>query len=295
MSWRRVLCKASAAASFAGGVSAIAEGRLEGRSTIVTGAASGMGEASAKLFAAEGAKVAVVDINSSGAVRVAAEIRAAGGRAIAVPCDLTNEGDVKAAVRRIEAAHGPCTHLFNHAGGITIKPFLELTLEDWEALFARNVTSMFLMTKYALPGMLQAGGGAIVCTSSISAVYATPTEVLYDATKGACHQFARAIAVEYRDRNVRCNTVCPGFIGACIPSISPRVPIAPADTPHGRREIRELQALGVDGTSEADIIAAQGRIGRPADVATAALFLLSDDASFVTGAHLFVDGGFSAV
>lgn len=103
-------------------------------------------------------------------------------------------------------------------------------------------------------------------------------EVLYDATKGACHMFARAIAVEFRDRGIRCNAVCPGFI----------------ETPHGVREVAELTALGVD-VSEAAIKAAQGRLGQPEDVARAALYLASDDASFVTGAQLFVDGGFSAV
>lgn len=134
------------------------------------------------------------------------------------------------------------------------------------------------MTRTVLPHMIAAGGGSIVCTSSISAVAATPTEVVYNATKGACHMFARAIAVEFRDRNIRCNTVCPGFI----------------DTPHGRREIRELTAHGVDA-SEATIAAQQGRLCSPEEVAKAALFLASDDASFVTGAHLFVDNGFTAV
>ena len=126
--------------------------------------------------------------------------------------------------------------------------------------------------------MIAAGGGAIVCTSSISAVYGTPGEVLYDASKGACHMFARAIAVEFRDKKIRCNTVCPGFV----------------DTPHGRREIKELTALGVPA-SEADIAEAQGRLGKPIDIARVALFLLSDDADFVTGSHVFADGGFSAV
>ena len=149
-------------------------GRLEGRSTIVTGAASGMGKASAKLFASEGAKVAVVDVNGPGAEAVASEIRACGGVAIAVACDLTSEKEVASAVKTIEAAHGPCRALFNHAGGLSVKPFLELTLTEWNGLFARNVNSMFLMTREVLPGMLKAGGGAIVCTSSISAVYATP-------------------------------------------------------------------------------------------------------------------------
>jgi NAD(P)-dependent dehydrogenase (short-subunit alcohol dehydrogenase family) len=252
--------------------------RLAGKATIVTGAASGMGAASARLFAAEGATVAIVDINEEGALAVAAEIRSAGGSARAFGCDLGDETQVQRTVATIEGAHGPTQALFNHAGGITIKPFLELSVADWDGLMARNVKSMFLMTRAALPGMIAAGGGAIVCTSSISAVYATPMEVLYDTTKGACHMFARAIAVEFRDRNIRCNSVCPGFI----------------DTPHGQREMRELQALGVPA-SEADIAAQQGRLGRPMDVATAALFLLSDEAGFITGTHLFVDGGFSAV
>ena len=134
------------------------------------------------------------------------------------------------------------------------------------------------MTHTVLPMMLEAGKGAIVCTSSISAVYATPMEVLYDATKGACHMFARAIAVEFRDKGIRCNAVCPGFI----------------ETPHGLREVQELTALGVDA-SEAAIKAAQGRFGQPEDIARAALYLASDDAEFITGTQLFVDGGFSAV
>ena len=109
---------------------------------------------------------------------------------------------------------------------------------------------MFLMTRAVLPGMIANGGGSIVCTSSISAVAATPMEVLYDTTKGACHMFARAIAVEFRDRNIRCNAVCPGFIR----------------TPHGLREVADLQRLGVD-VSEAAIAAQQGRIGEPEEVA----------------------------
>jgi NAD(P)-dependent dehydrogenase (short-subunit alcohol dehydrogenase family) len=168
--------------------------------------------------------------------------------------------------------------LFNHAGTIVIKPFLETTEQDWDWLHAVNVKSMFLMTKAVLPGMIAAGGGSIVCTSSISAVAGTPMEVLYDTTKGAVHMFARAIAVEFRDRGIRCNAICPGFI----------------ETPHGLREVADLQALGVD-VSDAAIATAQGRIGKPMEVAQAALFLASDEASFVNGTHLFVDNGFTAV
>jgi NAD(P)-dependent dehydrogenase (short-subunit alcohol dehydrogenase family) len=153
-----------------------------------------------------------------------------------------------------------------------------LHLQDWDWLFNINVKGMFLVAKAIIPHMITLGGGSIVCTSSISAELATVGEVLYGATKGACHMFARAIAVEFKDRNIRCNAVCPGFI----------------NTPHGRFEQTELLKIGVN-VSEEGIKEAQGRWCEPMEVAKAALFLLSDDASFVNGARLAVDGGFSAV
>lgn len=253
-------------------------GRLEGKVAIISGGATGMGGAASRLFAAEGAKVAIVDRNKAASEETAAAIAAAGGEADVFVADVSDEAQVEAAVKAAGERFGTVTTLFNHAGTIVIKPFLETTLDEWEMLHAVNVRSMFLMTRAVLPQMIANGGGAIVCTSSISAVAATPMEVLYDTTKGACHMFARAIAVEFRDRNIRCNAVCPGFIR----------------TPHGLREVVELQAAGVD-VSDAAIAAQQGRIGEPEEVAKAALFLASDEASFVNGAHLFVDNGFTAI
>ncbi|MDX7953886.1 SDR family oxidoreductase, partial [Lichenihabitans sp. Uapishka_5] len=209
---------------------------------------------------------------------LAAELVAAGAQAAFAPADVSDEAQVTAAVAAIGAALGAVTVLFNHAGTIVVKPFLDTTLAEWDRLMAVNVRSMFLMTRAVLPGMIDAGGGSIVCTSSISAVAATPMEVLYDTTKGACHMFARAIAVEFRDRGIRCNAVCPAFI----------------KTPHGMREVDELTRLGVD-VSDAAIAAQQGRMCEPEEVARAALFLASDEASFVNGTHLFVDNGFTAV
>lgn len=252
--------------------------RLSGKVALISGGATGMGGAASLLFAAEGAKVAILDLNLAEAEARVSEIIAAGGQAVAIKCDVSNADQVIAAVRQATLTLGLITVLFNHAGTIVIKPFLETTEQEWDWLHAVNVKSMFLVTKAVLPGMIAAGGGSIVCTSSISAVAGTPMEVLYDTTKGAVHMFARAIAVEFRDRGIRCNAVCPGFI----------------ETPHGLREVRDLQALGVD-VSEPAIIAAQGRIGKAVEVAQAALFLASDEASFVNGTHLFVDNGFTAI
>lgn len=233
-----------------------AKPRLLDKVAIISGGAGGCGEAASRLFAAEGAKVVIVDRNGDAAQELARQIKAAGGEALGVGADV----------------------LFNHAGTLIVKPFLDVEEEEWDWLMAVNVKSMYLMTRAVLPQMLAKGKGSIVCTSSISAEYATPGEVVYNATKGACQMFARAIAVEFRDRGIRCNAVAPGFIR----------------TAHGIREMKELQAMGVDA-SEAAISLQQGRLCEPEEVARAALFLASDEASFVSGAHLFVDNCFSSV
>lgn len=253
-------------------------GRLAGKIALISGGSTGMGGASSKLFAKEGARVGIVDKNEDAGRAVVDDIRRAGGTAMFAKADVSKPGEVEAAAKAVAAELGTVNVLFNHAGTIIIKPFLECTLDEWNWLMAVNVTSMYLMTRAVLPGMLKAGGGSIVCTSSISAVAATPREVFYNATKGACHMFAQSIAVEYRDQNIRCNTVCPGFV----------------KTPHGLREVQELSALGVD-MSDAAIAVQQGRLCEPEEVARAALFLASDEASFINGTHLFVDNTFTAV
>lgn len=252
--------------------------RLKNKVALVSGGATGVGGAASRLFASEGARVVLLDINASAAEATAQAIRAQGGEALCVVADVSQAAQVDAVVATALQHFGRIDVLFNHAGSIVVKPFLETTEDDWDHLMAVNVKSMYLVTRAVLPGMLAQVKGAIVCTSSISAVAGTPMEVLYDTTKGACHMFARAIAVEYRDRGIRCNAVCPGFVR----------------TPHGMREVEALQKLGVD-VSEAALAAAQGRMCEPEEVAAAALFLASDEASFVNGTHLFVDNGFTAV
>ncbi|MBD2837773.1 SDR family oxidoreductase [Pseudomonas sp. JM0905a] len=252
--------------------------RLLNKVAIISGGAGGCGEAASRLFAAEGARVVIVDRNADAAMEVARQIKADGGEAIGVGADVSRADQVRSAVAAGEAAFGGADVLFNHAGTLIVKPFLDVEEDEWDWLMAVNVKSMYLMTRAVLPQMLAKGKGSIICTSSISAEYATPGEVVYNATKGACQMFARAIAVEFRDRGIRCNAVAPGFIR----------------TAHGIREMKELQAMGVDA-SEAAIAAQQGRLCEPEEVARAALFLASDEASFVSGAHLFVDNCFSSV
>lgn len=252
--------------------------RLEGKVALISGGAGGAGAASAKLFAAEGARVAVLDVNAHAGQRTVDDIVAAGDDAIFVQADVSKADEVISAVAEVARHFGSIDVLFNHAGTLVVKPFLQTTEAEWDQLMAINVKSMYLVTREVLPHMLRQGRGAIVCTSSISAVAGTPMEVLYDTTKGACHMFARAIAVEFRDRGIRCNAIAPGFIR----------------TPHGLREVKELQKLGVD-VSDVALAVAQGRICEPEEVAAAALFLASDEASFVNGTHLFVDNGFTAM
>ena len=252
--------------------------RLKGKIALVSGGAGGCGAAAIRLFAAEGAAVGIVDRDAAAGEGLAAELRRQGYKAAFAAADVSKASDVNAAVESITMALGAPNVLFNHAGTIVVKPFLEITESEWDWLMAVNVKSMYLMTKAVLPAMLAAGGGSIVCTSSISAVAATPLEVLYDTTKGACHMFARAIAVEFRDRGIRCNAVCPGFIR----------------TAHGMREVEQLTKGGVDA-SEATMAVQQGRMCEPEEVARAALFLASDESSFVNGTHLFVDNCFTAV
>lgn len=253
-------------------------GRLTGKVALITGGAGGCGLAASRLFAAEGAKVGILDLPRSEGEAVAQSLRDQGHQAIFVPADVSDVAQVQAAVKAVEDAFGPITVLMNHAGILAALPFLETSEEEWDRIMAVNVKSMFLVTKAVLPGMIAAGGGSVICTSSISAVVGTPMEVLYCTSKGACHMFARALAVEFRDRNIRSNAICPGFIA----------------TAHGLREIDMLTRHGVD-VSEAAIAAAQGRLCRPEEVASAALFLASDDASFVNGAHLFADNAYTAI
>lgn len=252
-------------------------GRLAGRTAIITGGANGMGLAAVKMFAEAGARVAILDIAAEAGRAAEADLRGAGHQVMFVETDVTDTARVRAALAEINAAWGPVDTLFSHAGTIIVKPLHESTDDDYERLMRINVRSAFIVCREVVAQMRENGGGSIVITSSIGGEKGFALESLYCMTKGAVLQLARSIAIEYRDENIRANAVCPGFV----------------KTAHGLREIEELDGLGQDW-NESDLSSVQGRLCEPEEVAAAALWLASDEASFVTGTALYVDNGWYA-
>jgi len=252
-------------------------GRLAGKTAVITGGAAGMGRATALAFAREGAAVTILDIQKDAGEEVARLIRQGGGRAEFIETDVSDAGQVDAAFDRIARTVGAYDILFNHAGTITVKPLHLSTEADYDRLMDINVRSAFLVCRRAVREMSDNGGGSIVITASVAAEMGYALESLYCMTKGAVLQLARTIAVEYRDRGIRCNAVCPGFV----------------KTAHGLREIDELDAAG-QAWEDGALADAQGRICEPEEVAAAVVFLASDEASFITGNALYVDNGWFA-
>ncbi len=249
-------------------------GILAGKRALITGAASGIGRATALLLAREGAAVAVVDRDEAGARAVAVQIAQAGGRAIAVPADVTLAADCRRAVERTVSELGGLEILFNNAGIIRRASVIGTSEEDWDRVMAVNVKAVFLMSKYAVPVMEAAGGGAIVNTGSGWGLMGGGNAVAYCASKGAVVNMTRAMAIDHGAANIRVNCICPGD----------------TDTPLLHGEARQL------GVPEAQFLAQAAdrplrRVGRPEDIAEAVLYLVSDAAAFVTGSILAVDGG----
>lgn len=252
--------------------------RLQGRIAMISGGANGVGAATSRMFAAEGASVAIVDWDETAGESLAAEIEATGADVQFIYADVSEPDQVSVAVETIMGRFERIDVLFNHAGSIIVKPFLDYTIEDWDEMMDNNAKSAFLVTRAVLPKMLERGYGSIINTSSTAISVCSKMESAYIASKAAMHQLARAIAVEFRDTGVRCNTICPNFIR----------------TKHGNDEIAQLRAFGVLATED-DVNTLQGRICEPEEVATVALFLASDESSFVNGAEIYVDNTFTAV
>ncbi len=252
-------------------------GRLAGRTAIITGGANGIGRAASEMFATAGAKVAILDLDGGAGEEARAGIAENGGEALFLRTDVSDADAVRSALQEIVSRWGRVDTLFSHAGTIIVKPLVETTDADYDRLMDVNVRSAFVVCREVVAHMLAHGGGSIVITSSIGGEKGFGLESLYCMTKGAELQLARSIAIEYRDRGIRANAVCPGFV----------------KTAHGLREIDELDGLGQQW-DQADLNTVQGRLCEPHEVAAAALWLASDEASFVNGTALYVDNGWYA-
>jgi NAD(P)-dependent dehydrogenase (short-subunit alcohol dehydrogenase family) len=260
--------------------------RLLGKVAIVTGGASGIGAATARLFAQHGAAVVLTDSNASLGKTVATEITSAGGTAAFADQDVRNEAQWAAIVDQAEKAHGRVDILCNIAGisgrdpklniqtGNTAGPRLaEQTLEQWNWVMEINATGVFLGTKAAVPAMMRAGGGSIINISSICGIVGSHANAAYHASKGAVRIFSNPAAIQYAPEKIRVNSVHPGFVDT------------PMTVPgHSNPEVARLRLAATP----------LGRFGTPDDIAAGCLYLASDEASWVTGSELVIDGGMTA-
>lgn len=251
--------------------------RLHGKSVIVTGGASGMGREIALRFGREGAAVGVVDRQESGA-EVAGLLESRGQRSLFVQADVASLGDVEMAVRQCAEALGGVHVLISCAGVNPRGTVLTTSLDLWNQVLAVNLTATYLLARNCIPHMKRAGGGSIVTVASINALVAWQNEAAYEASKGGLVALTRAMAVDHAPDAIRVNCICPGII----------------DTPMLARTA-STQPDAAAFYERAKHMQVAGRLGQPADIANAALFLASDESTFVTGAVLPVDGGYTAV
>ena len=250
--------------------------RLKDKVAIITGAGSGIGRASAIKFAQEGAKVVAVDIQKDGCDETVRSILADGGAATALHADVTDTAAVRRMVRTAVESYGRLDILFNNAGISIRGTILELDEEDYDRLFAVNVKAVFLGCKEAIPVMKSQGGGVILNTASQLAIVGIEESVVYPATKGAVIQLTRCLALDHGRDGIRVNSLCPG----------------PIDTPLSR--LNREQSGDPEATLRSRLSnIPMGRLGMPQEMANVAAFLCSDEASFVTGATVLADGGWT--
>lgn len=248
--------------------------RVKGKVAIVTGAARGIGRATARLLAAEGATVVLADIDEKPGRQAAEEITASGGTGLFVPHDVRREEDWNHLVRLVGERFGRIGVLVNNAGIYLIKDLPETTLADLDEIFRTNVRGVFLGMRACAPVMAEQGGGSIVNLSSMDSNVGSDGHTVYGGSKGAVRSMSKDVAIEYSRRGVRVNSIHPGYIHTDMAEYGARV--------YGK----SLEELG----DEFPV----GHIGEPIDVAYAVLYLASDESKFVTGSELMIDGGATA-
>lgn len=250
--------------------------RLKGKVALVTGAASGIGQAVATLFSQEGAHVAIADINDEAGQQTVVDI---GGERIAyyIHADVSSNSQVRSLVEKTVAKFGTIDILVNNAAVVLFKRLIDTEPDEWDKVIATNLRSVYLCSRYTIPYMIRIGHGTIINISSVRALATTPLVSSYDASKGAIVSLTRSLALEYAGNGIRVNCVLPGAV----------------DTPIFRGNLRS------DGNEQEQYQATVahiplGRIGLPLDIARAVLFLASDESSYVTGTPFLVDGGLLA-
>ncbi len=255
--------------------------RLADKVALITGAGAGQGREASVLFAAEGAKVAVADINRAAADETTAQVRAAGGEAIAVECDVARPDANERMVAAVVARWGRLHIFYANAGIVDRQPdggdigLEKIALETWHRILTVNLTGAFLGCRYAIPEIVKSGGGSVILTGSVGSLVAHRAgNHAYVTSKTALLGLARNLAVEYAQKNVRVNCLCPGQIRTAMMADF-------YDDPVRRQRFEELTPMG--------------RFGEAREIANAALFLASDESSFMTGTALVVDGGWTAV
>ena len=250
--------------------------RLAGKAAVITGAANGIGRATAVVFAAEGARIVATDIDAGGLDRLRAELDALGAECVTVVGDVSQDTDARGMIDAAVARYGRLDVLVANAGVIPLGAITESTAEDWDYVMSIDGRGMFLTCKYAIEAMLRTGGGAIVCLSSISGMAGQARQSTYGPAKFAASGLTKHLAVEWADKGIRVNAVAPGTIRT---EAVRRLPEQPGGTEYIEEIVRQHP---------------MGRLGEPEEVARAIAFLASDDASFITGAILAVDGGYLA-
>jgi 2-keto-3-deoxy-L-fuconate dehydrogenase len=255
--------------------------RLDGKRALITGAGSGIGEATARLFAQQGAEVIVADLQADAAQRVAAGIVDLGGVASALPLDVADETQVRAGFDGVADQRGRLDILVNNAGVSHVGNILETSLEEWERVLRVNARGVFLCAREGVRIMLQQEpkGGVILNMSSTAALIGIDRRLPYSASKGAVLAMTRSIAMDFVDQGIRCNAICPGtvhtpFVEGYLKRSFPGQEDAVRQALHARQPI--------------------GRMGLPEEIAAAALYLACDEAAFVTGSALVIDGGWTA-